>query len=98
MDGIYYCPHHPHRGYKGECAEFKINCECRKPKPGMLLKAARDFNIDLSASWMVGDSQNDVLAWINAGCNTVLIGSSNENYGQTISVKSLLDFVNEAIR
>lgn len=93
LDGIYYCPHHPHRGYKGECAEFKINCECRKPKPGMLLKAAKDFNIDLSASWMVGDSQNDVLAGINAGCNTVLIGSSNENYGQTISVTSLQDFV-----
>ena len=98
LDGIYYCPHHPHRGYKGERPEFKIDCECRKPKPGMLLKAARDFNIDMSASWMVGDSQNDVLAGINAGCNTALIGNSNENYGQTISVKSLLDFVNEAIR
>ena len=55
LDAIYYCPHHPHKGYDGERPELKIECDCRKPKPGMLLKAATDFNIDLSRSWMVGD-------------------------------------------
>lgn len=68
LDAIYYCPHHPHSGYKGEVKELKIECECRKPKPGLLLKASEDFNIDLSKSVMIGDSYNDVLCGINAGC------------------------------
>ena len=59
----------------------------------MLLTAAKDFNIDLSQSWMVGDGKNDVQAGRNAGCKTVLIG--NENYGQDESVKSLLEFSEE---
>lgn len=73
VDAIYFCPHHPHKGYAGERPEFKIECECRKPKPGMLLKAAEDFNIDLSRSWMIGDSENDVKAGMAAGCSTMLI-------------------------
>ncbi len=55
VDAIYYCPHHPHKGYEGEIPELKIDCDCRKPKPGMLLKAAQDFNIDLNQSYMVGE-------------------------------------------
>ena len=70
LDAIYYCPHHPHKGYDGEVAELKIDCECRKPKPGMLFRAATDFNIDLSQSWMTGDGENDILAGENAGCKT----------------------------
>ena len=73
LDGLYYCPHHPHKGYAGEVPELKIDCSCRKPKPGMLLQAAKDYNIDLSRSWMVGDGENDVLAGRNAGCRTALI-------------------------
>jgi D,D-heptose 1,7-bisphosphate phosphatase len=68
LDGIYFCPHHPDRGFPGEVPELKIDCDCRKPKPGMLLKAARDFNIDLSQSYMVGDDDKDVLTGRNAGC------------------------------
>lgn len=93
LDAIYYCPHHPHKGYEGERPELKIDCECRKPKPGMLLKAAADFNIDLSQSWLVGDSENDVTAGLNAGCKTALIGQGKENIGQLVSEKSLLEFV-----
>ena len=52
LDAIYYCPHHPHKGYEGEVPELKIECDCRKPKPGMLLKAADDYNIDLSQGKM----------------------------------------------
>ena len=84
LDAIYYCPHHPHKGYEGEIPELKIECDCRKPKPGMLLQAAKDFNIDLKNSWMVGDSDTDIEAGKNAGCQTFLVGE-----------KTLLDFVLE---
>ena len=73
IDGLYVCPHHPDKGYEGEVAALKIDCPCRKPKPGMLLRAARDFNICLADSWMAGDQENDVRAGKNAGCRTVLI-------------------------
>lgn len=95
LDGIYFCPHHPHKGYEGECPELKIECECRKPKSGMLLKAAEDYNIDLKNSWMIGDNENDVKAGINAGCKTVLICESNEIHGQIMTASSLLVFVNQ---
>lgn len=73
LDGLYFCPHHPHKGYEGEIPELKFECDCRKPKPGMLLKAAGDFNIDLSKSYMIGDSDIDVQAGINAGCKSIKI-------------------------
>lgn len=88
IDGLYYCPHHPDKGFKGEIKELKIECDCRKPKPGMLLQAADDFNIDLTNSWMIGDGNNDVLAGNNAGCHTALI-SSIEDCGQDISAVTL---------
>lgn len=89
VDAIYYCPHHPHSGYEGEIPELKFECECRKPKPGMLIEAARDFNIDLSQSWMIGDGENDVQAGIAAGCKAVQLGEEYE---------TLLDFVNDKIK
>lgn len=98
LDAIYYCPHHPHKGYESERPELKIDCDCRKPKPGMLLKAAADFNIDLSRSWMVGDGENDVKAGLNAGCKTALIGQSKDNIGQLVSAKSLLEFVKSELQ
>lgn len=97
LDAIYYCPHHPYKGYEGERPELKIDCVCRKPKPGMLVKAAKDFNIDLSQSWMIGDGENDVKAGINAGCKTALLSENDKNYGQTVTVKSLFEFVNDYI-
>ena len=92
LDAIYFCPHHPHKGYEGERPELKIECDCRKPKPGLLLKAAMDFNIDLSQSWMVGDGENDVKAGLHAGCRTALLSDENEDYGQTTMVSSLAEF------
>ncbi len=80
VDAIYYCPHHPDKGFEGERPEYKIDCECRKPKSGMLLAAARDYNINLADSWIIGDSWRDVACGINAGTRTVLI-SSEENKG-----------------
>jgi D-glycero-D-manno-heptose 1,7-bisphosphate phosphatase len=67
LDGFYCCPHHPDG-----------DCECRKPKPGLLLKAADEMDIDLSSSWMIGDILNDVEAGKKAGCKTVLIDNGNE--------------------
>jgi histidinol-phosphate phosphatase family protein len=73
FDAIYYCPHHPDKGYKDENPEYKIDCPCRKPKPGMLLKAAEKFNIDLSESYIIGDSFFDILAGYNAGVTPIAV-------------------------
>lgn len=93
VDAIYFCPHHPDRGYLNEIPELKCNCNCRKPHSGMLFQAAEDYNIDLSRSWMVGDSENDIRAGKGAGCSTALLCEESKMYGQTTTVKSLYDFV-----
>ena len=95
LDGIYFCPHHPHSGYEGEVKKLKIDCDCRKPKPGMFLKAAEDLNIDLSQSYMIGDGENDIVAGKAAGCKTVLLNTECEYFGQDICVGRLKDFVNQ---
>lgn len=96
LDAIYYCPHHPDKGFEGEVKELKIECECRKPKPGMLLKAAKDFNIDLKKSWMIGDSKNDIQAGKNAGCKTALISKEN-SFGEDLKRDSFYEIVKEII-
>lgn len=95
LDGVYICPHHPHKGYVGEISELKLDCDCRKPKPGMLLKAAEDFNIDLEKSWMIGDSENDLKAGINAGCKTAFIGSGS--YNQNMNGETLIQIINKIL-
>lgn len=77
IDGLYYCPHHPDKGFEGEIPELKFECGCRKPKPGMLIKASEALNIDLGSSWMIGDGKNDVEAGRNAGCKTIYIGTDD---------------------
>ena len=80
IDGIYICPHHPDKGFEGERPEYKFECDCRKPKPGLLLQAAQDFNIDLSQSYMIGDSSRDVEAGKNAGCKeSIMVETNKEN-------------------
>jgi len=74
LDGFYYCPHSP----DGTVQQYAIDCSCRKPLPGMLLHAAKEHGIDLSASWMIGDILNDVECGRRAGCRTVLIDNGNE--------------------
>lgn len=97
LDAIFYCPHHPHSGYDGEIAQLKIDCSCRKPKPGMLLNAAREFHIDLANSWMVGDSENDVKAGRAAGCHTALLAEAGVDFGQETTVHSLSEFVSKIL-
>ena len=96
LDGIYFCPHHPHMGYEGEVPELKFDCDCRKPKPGMLLKAAENFNVSLEDSWMIGDGENDVKAGQAAGCKTALIGEGE--FGQNLTENSLLELVDEILK
>lgn len=90
IDGIYICPHHPDKGFEGERPEYKINCSCRKPKPGLLLQAAKDFNIDLSKSYMIGDSENDVAAGEAAGCMDSVLIERNIKNGLLEAVKTIL--------
>ncbi len=71
-DDLHYCPHHPDGGSEPR-PEFVMECECRKPKPGMLVEAAKEHEIDLSKSWMVGDGLTDVRAGKAAGCKTILV-------------------------
>jgi histidinol-phosphate phosphatase family protein len=74
LAGFYYCPHHP----GGRVPAYAVECDCRKPAPGMLLRAARAHGIHLAQSWMVGDILNDVEAGRAAGCRTILIDNGNE--------------------
>jgi D-glycero-D-manno-heptose 1,7-bisphosphate phosphatase len=78
VDDIFFCPHHPDKGFPGERPEYKIDCGCRKPKPGLLFGAAEKYNIDLSQSYMVGDDRRDVNAGLAAGCKTVLLKDKAE--------------------
>ncbi|MBQ7474633.1 MAG: HAD-IIIA family hydrolase [Clostridia bacterium] len=95
LDAVYFCPHHPDRGFDGEIPELKIECTCRKPKPGMLIRAAEDLNIDLASSWMIGDRQTDIAAGKAAGCKTALIGCGD--FTQDVSVGSLSEFADSVL-
>jgi D-glycero-D-manno-heptose 1,7-bisphosphate phosphatase len=69
VDGIYYCPHHP----EGFIESYTMDCDCRKPKPGLLVRAAEEMGLDLAASVMIGDTERDVVAGKAAGCETFLV-------------------------
>jgi D-glycero-D-manno-heptose 1,7-bisphosphate phosphatase len=74
LDGAYWCPHHP----SGTVAPYARHCDCRKPAPGMLLRAAEEHGLDLRASWLIGDILDDVEAGARAGCRAILVDSGNE--------------------
>jgi D,D-heptose 1,7-bisphosphate phosphatase len=74
IDGFYFCPHYT----EGAVKEYVVACNCRKPKPGMILKACEEHNVDPARSWMIGDILNDVEAGNRAGCKTVLLDNGNE--------------------
>jgi D,D-heptose 1,7-bisphosphate phosphatase len=82
LDLVYYCPHHPERGWPGEVGALKLDCACRKPKPGMLVDAAREHHIDLARSWMVGDRFTDIRAAKAAGCKAVLVRTGHAGADQ----------------
>lgn len=105
VDGLYFCPHHPDKGFEGEVPELKIVCNCRKPKTGMLKKAVNDFNIDLTDSWFVGDTNIDVQTGINAGTHTVLLASGDPDKKENrypvksdFTARNLLDAVRQIVK
>ena len=89
LDAEYCCLHHPEAKIEG----YRMNCECRKPKPGLLLKAAKDLNIDLSNSWMVGDGLTDIEAGKRAGCKTILIGRMKCELCRLMKEKNTPDYI-----
>lgn len=69
IDAIYYCPHHP----EAKIERYRLDCNCRKPKPGMLTRAAKELNIDLKQSYVIGDKLSDIEAGKRAGCKTTMV-------------------------
>jgi D-glycero-D-manno-heptose 1,7-bisphosphate phosphatase len=82
IDAFHFCPHHP----EAEIARYRADCDCRKPQPGMLLRAAGDLGIDLAASWMIGDRVTDLEAGAAVGCRTVLVRTG---YGTLVNPAGL---------
>ena len=90
VDEIYVCPHHPEKGFEGEITELKFDCKCRKPKPGLLLQAIKEQGINPKDSWMIGDSDSDIIAGKSAGCRTVFLtkgGGSGAKHEINLKVK-----------
>lgn len=79
LDGFYWCPHHP----DGVVQPYAKACDCRKPKPGLLLRAAQELGLDLAASWFIGDILDDVEAGNRAGCRSILLDVGNETEWRT---------------
>ena len=104
VDDIFYCPHHPDKGFEGEVPELKFDCECRKPKTGMIDEAVKKYNIDLSKSYMVGDSTMDLETARNAGIKSVLVDTgfagNDGKYDRNcdIEAKNLFDAVEKIIK
>jgi len=90
FDGIYFCPHHPN----ATLPEYREKCECRKPRSGMLAKAASEHNIDLTTSFMVGDRITDIIAGKNVGCKTILLETGMHNTETIVTI----DKINENIQ
>jgi len=86
LDAVYYCRHHP----EATLDAYRVDCDCRKPKPGMLLRAARERNIDLTRSFLVGDGVPDILAGGSAGVTTLLVSSPHCSVCQEFASRGAL--------
>ena len=97
VDETYFCPHHPDKGFQGEVKELKIDCDCRKPKIGMILEAQKRFNLDLSKCYIIGDTNNDIKMAKNANIKSVRVktGPIEENIIEAdFTANDLLEAVN----
>lgn len=99
VNKIYFCPHHPEKGFEGEVPDLKINCECRKPGIGMIKQACSDFNIDLSKSYFIGDTTTDLKTAQNAGLKSVLVntGYGGKDLKFEVTAKYTANDLNDAI-
>jgi D-glycero-D-manno-heptose 1,7-bisphosphate phosphatase len=86
LDGFYFCPHHP----DADLEQYRQNCECRKPKPGLLLAAAREQHVDLKRSFLIGDRMSDIIAGDRAGCRTVWVQTGMHSAPPIVSDDPLL--------
>jgi D,D-heptose 1,7-bisphosphate phosphatase len=100
IDAVYYCPHHP----EAPLEKYRVNCDCRKPKPGMILKATKEHDIDLDQSFFVGDKHTDVETGMNAGIRTIMVLSgqgrdevSKIKPGECLIAENLLDAVKKFV-
>jgi len=93
IDRLYYCPHHTDSGFEGEVKALKFNCDCRKPKIGMVMQAKKDLNVNLEKSWVIGDSTRDILMAKNAGMRSVLVQTGHAGKDESYKVKP--DFITE---
>lgn len=91
FDDLFFCPHHPDKGFEGEVTSLKFDCDCRKPKIGLLLQAKEKYNIDLTKSYFVGDTTMDIQTGINAGMKTILVKTGEKGQDAKYDVKP--DFV-----
>jgi D-glycero-D-manno-heptose 1,7-bisphosphate phosphatase len=93
IDAIYYCPHYS----EATIEKYKIDCECRKPKPGMLKRAERDLNLDLKCSFLIGDKMSDIEAGYRAGCKTILVltGQGNDELKKNLKMKIKPDYISK---
>ncbi len=94
LDRIYYCPHLPEKGFPGGRLELKIDCDCRKPKVGMVLEAARDLNLALSECWLIGDTTTDVETARRAGLKSVLVHTGSAGADGKHPVRPLFEAKN----
>ena len=99
LNDIYFCPHHPDRGYPGENPEFKIDCDCRKPKTGMISKAVKEYNVDIESSWFIGDMTTDIQTGKNAGMKTILVrtGKDGKDGKFEVNFDYIFDNIEDAV-
>ena len=94
LDKIYFCPHHPEKGFKNEIRNLKISCNCRKPKKGLIIKAKNEMNINLSNSWMIGDTTTDIKLGKSTGMKTILLNTGFKGEDNKFKVKPDYNFNN----
>lgn len=87
-DDLYFCPHHPDSGFEGEVKELKIKCGCRKPGIELILRAAEKYNIDISKSYVLGDTTMDIQTGVNAKCKTILVETGEKGLDKKYNVKA----------
>jgi histidinol-phosphate phosphatase family protein len=96
LNDIYFCPHHPDKGYPEENQNYKIDCNCRKPKIGLINKAVEEYNVDITSSWFIGDTSSDIQTGINANLKTILVRTGRGRKDNKI--RAIPDFVFDNIR
>lgn len=99
LNDIYFCPHHPDKGYLEENPDFKVDCDCRKPKIGMISKAVKEYNVDIESSWVIGDRTTDIQTGKNAGIKRILVrtGKAGQDGKFEVNPDYIFDNIEDAV-